>query len=1302
MNDKSKKKSMLMILAVFIAIAAFASPLFIGDDNGDSNTVILSEGTLPDGFINVTNQDDIDNAAVDNLVLASIFSGDLTIPTGKTLYGVVPPETVSDDQVGALNDSKTITGIVTLKAGASLYGVNIIGNVIIADADVTVNDATVTAIQYCTINSVKVAISYTAIQAGTIDIVSNKLTNDETTNAVVYFSGVRGETATAGTFTLNVTDNIFSSNKGRAFSGNDKVGENYLGGSEITISKNTISCYNDWSGAIAIRSLNESSLLNVTENTISNDNQPELGLSGNDDGSITFAGDASSSLNGLTTDVKSFSVPLNSVAKLPEGAEFKFECGMSIAGTIVAYDGSSISSVSGITEIKAGSLIINGELAPIGEGPIIVSGNAVLEGELSGELVILPAEVKDDGTVVKSDIKFYNLDLADGLQIKYKLSADADEYADAKDVTDMTVVETNDAGEDVVVSNVYTDHGVTVEVNDLTYNSESQKSPVSVMQFIIPGNNNINALTAIEYYLPGSDVPTIYFAKNCPTGIDESGINAGIEDIKDTAGFKDLQVRNAGTYVLIYAVSTSEVNDKGSYIVDEDFRVEFKVQQKVIEELRGPIKIYDTTTDVYSGSIFYEDICENDDISFDAEHLCGDAGYHPVIINGIKGADAPNYILSKSFIGYSHECDEACVHPNVSSRSNADNCECTDNCICNYDLFGFILPKIITEDMIDIRNTYLSFDSDVIYPIITLTLLDGKTFEVDTSKMGSASYSDKAPFDGSFVYYNNYLGEYEGDDFEDGIDISYSSLNYAALITELNDDEYDELSNYIVGPFIGLALIGYDDCADTVSEYLNLFFTLDYRNSPIEDVIDKTFFMTYYLAADKEDIVYSLYQENENDEYVLVHHEEADGINEGMRAWYFSLLDQTDFSLDVGNYRIDITAGNSVIGSFEFEMVGEEAEESISSNNDWAILFNRAFDVINNPDPNAWASKVTFEVSPGYTINYHYVYLDGTENHFEQIINPMMLKMSLQYVFSNVGAGSQIFNQWTTISDNPLYVDCPAALTEKFNVNTQQQITQRFLENYAVEGVVNLYAEYADPVDPADPVVNKSLTEVSSGFDVYAEDVRAYMVMYGKKDVTDIDDNTAWIIYDQKGYTNSVMTGILYKLVDNELVEVFSETLVSEDGRRAWYFSFENQASVEDIAGQYVMHIYADGDKVFEGTLKLSLIKYAVTVSADYTFNDETDAEGVRVSVEPKKGCDVPDGKVTVIYSYIMPDPLFGTLTLTGVTDPRDIQDSSATQSVTFEIENLSAAHAVFEWTLSDGTTVYSLSNTVVPQTTAE
>ncbi len=1325
MNDKSKKKSIIMALAVFIAIAAFASPLLMGDDNGDSNTVVLGEGetTLPDGWVEVADQNAIDSATESNLVLSSDFTGDLKVPTGKTLYGINLAD--APETAGAPAGAKTISGQVTLEAGAALKYLNILNSgsnaVVIMDPTASEDETnavdmdTYTVIQHCTISSIQVAVSYLDIQAGNITIDSNNISNDST-YAVLNFEGardgVRDATATAEVFKLNITNNTISignDNIARAVSSNDKIGDAYNGGSEILITGNTISDNTTWSGSIAFRGLDENSKLTVTGNEITNAGS-HLGFSG------------SSHLVGLTTDVKSLIVEGDVV--LSEDFDSSMFEKITVKG-VVSYDGSLISKIimTAVDEetpiIKIGSLIINGELTPSSDErePIVVSGDITLGGSLAGTLVILPAELDEAGNVLtKSNITLRNLGIMDDAAIEYKVTVDDESATDSGLISNISEIITNEAGEDVVVSNSYEDRGVTVDVSDLTYNSEYQDAPVRVIQYQDP-NNNIKALTAIYYYAPGSSSPVIYNVTEYNTGINKNGISAGAEKVSgNILGFKDLKITNAGTYVLIYTVSTSEVVDDKS-VVDENFEVTFNVHQKVITEIdkKQIIKIYDTNTDIQS-ILKSINIYKDDDVSFIAHFLSKDAGLWPVVIDGLDGNDAINYILSAKYdqSNYTTECVEGCdcLACNANSGHTCNDCEA---CICNYPLVGVILPKIITEDMIEVTKTYLSLDNNLIYPVITITLLDTDnegnpvTVTLDTSKMNIIS--DRNNFNGLFISSSG--DEYE---FNQGIDYT-DSLDWTAIITHLYAPEFD---NYIVGPLVAGAKVVYsnseDDC-DLISNLLNSYHTLDPNNEPITDIIRNTMFMSYYLADDLDgNFTFVLYKGTIDDSKEL-YSEDMSNLKDGMRAWYFSFDDQAkDYlsEITVGDYFINIFAGNDLIGTFSFNIF----DSNDNGNDDNSTLANSdglvAYKFSINSDCEsaaAWASKKAFDVTPGYVIKYHYIYDSngseiGEHQHITQIINPTLLKMGISYSVSNVGISpsDMYFNYWTTVDINGIYDDAAIPLDGQisFSINPLQIIDKDFLNKYVDKdtGVLNLYADYF-VFTPVYPEEDKTIERVSNGFSSIVDEVKDYMAAYAVYP-TDIDNNTAWIIYDQKGYTNSKMTGILYKIVDGERIEVFSEDLKSDNGRRSWYFSFDNQASSAvvdgDFSGLYMMNICADGETVLERTFEIYYLDYAVTVSADYAVNKETGAEGVRVSIEPKEGSIVPNGMVSVVYSYFEYDEEFGMeMAGTATSDTESVNESSTTQSLLIDTNGISSGHAIFEWTLEDGTTIYSLSNAVVP-----
>ena len=92
---------------------------------------------------------------------------------------------------------------------------------------------------------------------------------------------------------------------------------------------------------------------------------------------------------------------------------------------------------------------------------------------------------------------------------------------------------------------------------------------------------------------------------------------------------------------------------------------------------------------------------------------------------------------------------------------------------------------------------------------------------------------------------------------------------------------------------------------------------------------------------------------------------------------------------------------------------------------------------------------------------------------------------------------------------------------------------------------------------------------VGSGYEVYADDATIALEDLGIE-VSDVIDDTMFIVYRQTGYTDCTMQGFVY--YGSKLV--YSETLKSIDGLRAWYFSFDDQASKWTlINGTYTLQI---------------------------------------------------------------------------------------------------------------------------------
>ena len=831
--------------------------------------------------------------------------------------------------------------------------------------------------------------------------------------------------------------------------------------------------------------------------------------------------------------------------------------------------------------------------------------------------------------------------------------------------------------------------------------------------------------------------------------LDVDGISAKVETIDKTSAFLDLEVTNAGTYTLIYTVSTNILDDGNKNVVDYNFKVEFTVHQKVIKyALPLVVKIFDGTTDVF-GNIVCLDISDKDDVSFLLSFDSSDVGVHKLIFSGLDGKDKDNYILADYYFldNYTHDCCETLDNCNCGDFPfDMEDCACeNDFCMCKYIFYGQILPKTITSDMITISNVVPSFDHpNKVYPVITVTLLDGTEVELDTSKMNESGY--EVPFYGYFVNKND---SSIWSKFEDGIDTTDAGNYYAVIMGTGNappvlSHSIDlpnfpaELLNYTTGPILSEIIYEYienviyelpasesdNEIADSIPEYLidlltqfisyftndgesvniqdiiNLFFTLPINgegsgNEAITDIDDKTLFMMYYLAYAEENVDLKgelIY----NDGTTTIKLPEDLKNEVGLRAWYLSFNNQLS-EFGNGDYCLRISAGNATIAVFTFTF----SEDGIDNFENVTLDDENYLDLAN-----MWASKKEFESKSGIVINYHYIYDENgeiREEHIEQIINIAVLKSGFQYTYSNAGAQLQQYKflRWSTVGDSDLYDDACLVNNKLFHVNALHVIDKRTLEMYAIDGVLNLYAVY-DMKTPEPG--NKSIDEVAAFYDIDAETVQNMMILYGIN-VDDVTSRTMTLIYELSGYSDIAIKGVLYKIVDGKPSVVYTEyNLRSDNGLRAWYFSFDDQAStVVDqygLAGYYDARIVAVDSEENETELlstKFHIAEelYGVNITVDYVNADGED--GVKVYVEPKNGCLVPAGELIIAYSYMSSGP-FGDEPMSTTVDAVPISVSSSTQIFDIDVSGMDSANAIFKWVDSNGSTVYSLSNTVTPQ----
>lgn len=269
--------------------------------------------------------------------------------TGKIAAGA--------NNIGCSASNGTIAGTVTLSPGAALQYLNIDGNVVVDGNGTDTNETTVKNNNI--VNTSGIAVSYTGIDAGTVDVTANHIEMAEgNTNAAMYFEGVRGTPSDDKTFTVNIEGNKVVSVSGIAVSGNDKY---YLanGGSAFNITGNDFSeTVAQQGGIIFIRSLNYASELTVKNNVFPSE-YTNVSLSGSN--GILFGNDKISYLDGLEiSGVSSVSIANGSQAAVHEAWELPSGVTLILEGR--SYNTNYGSQSPGLTIEKNAVFTVNGNI----------------------------------------------------------------------------------------------------------------------------------------------------------------------------------------------------------------------------------------------------------------------------------------------------------------------------------------------------------------------------------------------------------------------------------------------------------------------------------------------------------------------------------------------------------------------------------------------------------------------------------------------------------------------------------------------------------------------------------------------------------------------------------------------------------------------------------------------------------------------------------------------------------------------------------------------------------------------------
>ena len=392
--------------------------------------------------------------------------------TGKIAAGA--------NNIGCSASNGTIAGTVTLSPGAALQYLNIDGNVVIDGNGET--DKT-TTIQNNNITSSGIAVSYTGIDAGTVDVTANYIKMSKgNTNAAMNFEGVRSTPSDNNTFIVNITGNKVVSDSGRAVSGNDKY-YSANGGSIFNIKGNDFSeTVAQQGGIIFIRSLDYDSKLTVEDNLFPSE-WTNVSLSGSN--GILFNADKISYLDGLEiSEVSSVSIANGSQAAVHGTWTLPSDVTLILEGrsSDTSYDNQSpgLTIENGATFNVDGNIFINNENVTTAA---VITNNGTLNHENAVIMV-------NDGKSLESALLLGgNIQLAG--DITYTTTTNSDKSA-AFTVSKDTVLDLN--GKTLTSGNVIVFKIIESELTVCDSSSEPG--------FIISSYSSVNSYSAVQVGAP--------------------------------------------------------------------------------------------------------------------------------------------------------------------------------------------------------------------------------------------------------------------------------------------------------------------------------------------------------------------------------------------------------------------------------------------------------------------------------------------------------------------------------------------------------------------------------------------------------------------------------------------------------------------------------------------------------------------------------------------------------------------------------------------------------------------------------
>ncbi len=371
----------------------------------------------------------------------------------------------------------------------------------------------------------------------------------------------------------------------------------------------------------------------------------------------------------------------------------------------------------------------------------------------------------------------------------------------------------------------------------------------------------------------------------------------------------------------------------------------------------------------------------------------------------------------------------------------------------------------------------------------------------------------------------------------------------------------------------------YADPADVYAAFGSMGITY------VEDVAPNTMYLVYaqngYTSIDivaKAFYLNSVGIEEKEIEVFSQSFVSADGI----RIWYFSFDDQYGEAKD----------WTPLNGNYDLYLYEKESMDT---------LIGPTTVTISNYD------EIVEEIGSGYFVDPVDTY-DALEALGITYVDDIASE-TMYLVYAQNGHGSM------NIIAKAYYVNMINGIEEEIQINTESFTS--------VDGVRIWYFSFADgqpgnatdwtPIDGKyklylydendtenplmDPAVvtieneDKIFEEISSGYFADALDAYAAFEALGITYVDDIASETMFFVYRQNGYTDSQMTGrLLYYNGSDVDILVFSEQLLSDNGVRIWYFSFEDGQQVSGwdlVNGDYTFELYAD--EVFVDSIMLTI-----------------------------------------------------------------------------------------------------------------